>query len=153
MIVNSVCSTCFQPYKLLIQVSDIELVKQISTNEGRNCPCPRLCGGEINLVGNPILSPEQFRLKETIELTGLQLYQAVGGLGLPDEIPKDSIVIDSLLKAKRVIGTDVVEHEDAYYLNEIRLEDGVVIHLTAGARGARVLKITKEKSNGTGNPG
>ena len=51
MMINSVCSTCLQPYKILIQVSDLELVKEISTNEGRICPCPRLCGGEINLTG------------------------------------------------------------------------------------------------------
>lgn len=153
MIVNAGCSSCFQTYKLLIQVSDVELVKQISTDDGRSCPCPRMCGGKINLVGEPVLSPDTFSLRDPIELTGLQLFQALGGLGLPDEIPKDVLVIDALLKASRVVGVDVDEFDGSFYLSELRLEGGVTLHLTAGARGARVLKITKERTNGSGNPG
>jgi len=152
MIINSVCSTCLQPFKILIQVSDLELVKQISTNEGRTCPCPRLCGGEINLVGEPELI-EGIRLRDPMELTGLQLFQAVGGLGLADEIPKDTTVIESLFKACKVVSVDLEEVGGNFYLHEIRLEGGVVVHLSSGARGARVLKITKEAPHGSGNPG
>lgn len=148
MIIKSGCSTCFQTYKLLIQVSDIDLVKQVATNEGRSCPCPRLCGGQINLVGEPLISPEVFQLRDPIELTGLQLFQALGGLGLPDEIPKDVTVIDSILRTHKVIGADVQEFNGNFYLNELRLEDGIVVHLTSGSRGSRVLKITKERTNG-----
>jgi len=151
MIVYSVCSTCFQPFNLLIQASDVELVKQISTNEGRSCPCPRLCGGEINLVGKPDLDGVQ--LRDPIELTGLQLFQAAGGMGLPDEVPKDLTVIDSLFKAYRIVSADIEEVGGYFYMHEIRLEGGVTIHLASGARGARILKITKEKVNGSVNPG
>lgn len=153
MIVRSICTTCFQPYKLLIQVSDVELVKQLSTNEGRTCPCPRLCGGEINLVGEPVIPPGKLHLRDPIELTGLQLFQAAGGLGLPDEVPKDATVIDSLFKSYKVTSVDVEEQGGNFYLNELRLEGGVTIHLSSGARGARVLKITKERPHGSGNPG
>ena len=151
MIVHSVCTTCFQPFNLLIQASDVELVKQISTNEGRSCPCPRLCGGEINLIGSPDLDGVQ--LRDPIELTGLQLYQAAGGMGLPDEVPKDLTVIDSLFKSYRVVSVEVEEVGGSFYMHEIRLEGGVVVHLASGGRGARILKITKEKTNGSVNPG
>jgi hypothetical protein len=144
MIINSVCSTCFQPYKLLIQASDVELVKQLSHTEGRSCPCPRLCGGSINLVGQPDITGT--KLRDPIEITGLQLFQAVNGMGLPDEIPKDAVVIDALLRGNRVTSIDMQEFNGSFYLNELRLEGGVTIHLSAGGRGARVLKITKEKS-------
>jgi len=152
MIVNSVCSTCLQPFKILIQVSDVELVKQISTNEGRTCPCPRLCGGEINLVGESELM-EGIRLRDPVELTGIQLFQAVGGLGLADEIPKDLMVIDSLLKANRVESVDLEEVGGNFYIHEIRLHGGMTVHLASGARGAKVLKITKEAPNVVSNPG
>ena len=152
MIINSVCSTCLQPFKILIQVSDIELVKQVSTNEGRTCPCPRLCGGEINLTGEPELIAG-IRLREPMELTGLQLFQAVGGLGLADEIPKDVAVIDALLKTNRILSVDVQEANGNFYLNELRLEGGLIVHLSSGARGARVLKITKEVQHEPVNPG
>lgn len=152
MIINSVCSTCLQPFRVLVQASDVELVKQVSTNEGRTCPCPRLCGGEINLIGEPELL-DGIRLRDPVELTGLQLYQAIGGLGLPDEVPKDVTVIDSLFRANRVVGVDVEEFNGNFYLNELRLEGGVVVHMSSGARGARVLKITREAPSGTVNPG
>ena len=153
MIVKSGCSTCFQTYKLLIQVSDLDLVKQVSSDDGQRSACPRLCGGEINLTGEPILPPEKFQLRDPIELTGRQLYQAINGLGLPDEVPKDVIVIDSILKTHKVVGADVEEFGGNFYLNELRLEGGLTLHLTAGSRGARVLKITKERVNEPGNPG
>lgn len=152
MIVNSICSTCFQPYKILIQTSDVELVKQISTNEGRSCPCPRLCGGEINLTGQADVD-EKLQLRDPVELTGLQLYQAVGGLGLPDEIPKDVAVINALFKAYPVESLDLQEVTGSIYLSEIRLGGGVTVHLSSGARGARVLKVTKERVNESVNPG
>ena len=151
MIINSVCSTCLQPFKVLVQTSDLELVKQISTNEGRTCPCPRLCGGEINLIGEPELL-EGIRLRDPLELTGLQLFQAVGGMGLADEIPKDGTVIDSLFKTCKVLSIDLEELNGNFYLNELRLEGGVTVHLASGARGARVLKITKEARNVVSDP-
>ena len=152
MIINSVCSTCLQPFKILVQTSDLELVKQVSTNEGRTCPCPRLCGGEINLVGEPQLL-DGIRLRDPMELTGLQLFQAIGGLGLADEIPKDGTVIDALFKAYRIVSVQIEEIGGLCYLHELRLEGGVIVHLSSGARGARVLKITKEAQNVVSNPG
>ena len=58
MIILSLCNSCLQPYQLLIQPSDTELVKQIASQDGHLCPCPRLCGGQINLVGSPLISSE-----------------------------------------------------------------------------------------------
>lgn len=149
MIVLSTCTTCFQPYKLLIQASDVGLVKEISTKEGKACPCPRRCGGEINLVGEAAGIPENTNLREPIEITGLQLYQAVGGLGLPDEMPKDKEIVTSLLKGNKVSQVIVDEANGSLFLHSIGLDNGVTIHLTSGARGARVLKITKESPNGS----
>lgn len=146
MIVKSLCTTCFQPYTLLVQPSDLELVKQIAINEGRSCPCPRLCGGEINLTGEPIIPEGKLHLRDPVELTGRQLFQAVNGLGLPDEVPKDLTVIDSLLKAYKVLAADVQEFDGNFYLHNIQLEGGVTMHLTSGARGARILKITRERA-------
>ena len=82
----------------------------------------------------------------------MQLYQAVNGLGLADEVPKDMTVIDSVLKANKIVSIDLQEANGNYYLNELRLEGGIIVHLTSGARGARVLKITKEVSRELGNP-
>lgn len=147
MIIRSLCNSCFQPFELLIQPSDVELVKQLADEEGHTAPCPRLCGGRINLVGDPNIDGMRSKLKEPIHVTGLQLFQAVNGLGLPDEVPKDEVTIDSILKTNRVLSIDLDRSGDSYYLLRLKLENGISIHFTGSPRGARVLKITKEKAD------
>jgi hypothetical protein len=144
MIINSICDTCLQSYAILVQASDVELIKQIADDEGLACPCPRLCGGNINLVGGKLLDVQG--LRQPISLTGLQLYQAVNGMGLPDEVPTDKLTVDALLRANTVVKCDITEFDGSVYLNEMHLNNGLILHLTAGARGAQVLKITKVTS-------
>lgn len=145
MIVKSLCNSCFQTYVLLFQTSDVELVKQISDDSGHTCPCPRLCGGSINLVGEFQIKEmtEKFRLREPINLTGVQLFQAVKGLGLPDEIPTSMEMAQLVLKDRK-IETWMLEEKDGFlYLHELHLDNGIVVHLSAGSRGAQILKLTK----------
>lgn len=151
MILLSLCNSCFQPYQVLLQPSDVELVKQVADEGGQSCPCPRLCGGKINLIGDATISAmgKDRRLKDPIHITGRQLYQAVNGLGLPDEIPTDALVVDSLLKSNKLTGSVVEEVNGRLYLHELKLENGITIHLAAGQRGAQVLKMTKERTSGT----
>jgi hypothetical protein len=152
MIINSLCNSCLQPYTILVQSSDVHLLKQIADEAGHTCPCPRLCGGAINLIGDPIIDQmsEDRRLKDPINLTAKELYQAVGGMGLPDEVPKDLSVIRALLQASPVKNAMLEEVNGKFYLHELHLQDGVVIHLCSGGRGAQVLKITKTKERADG---
>lgn len=145
MIINSICDTCLQSYTILVQASDVDLVRQIADDEGLSCPCPRLCGGHINLVGGKLL--DVAGLKPPIHLTGVQLYQSVNGMGLPDELPRDAVTVDAMLRANPVVKCDVTEFDGAVFLNELHLNNGIVVHLTAGARGAQVLKVTKRSSD------
>lgn len=109
-------------------------------------PCPRLCGGKINLIGEPPLDLEkQIRLKEPMHLTGKQLWVAVQGAGLPDELTQDPTVVEALLKANKVEKVELEQWGDKVFLHELHLENGVVIHLTGGVKGAQVLKLTKAK--------
>jgi hypothetical protein len=149
MMIHSFCNTCFQQYKLIIELSDIPLVKQISDEQGHTCPCPRLCGGTINLVGQPTID-EMFRgkqLKDPLQLTGKTLFKAVNGLGLPDEIPLEKNVVESLLLTLRVTDVFIEEVHGNFYLHEIKLSGGLTVHLTHGAKGAHLFKITKERKN------
>lgn len=150
MICKALCNTCLQAYELLLQPSDVGLVKQITDELGLTAPCPRLCGGRINVAGDPVISAMQHnvQLADPIHLTGKELYIAVNGAGLPDEIAKDKEVIVSLLKANRVKDVDVEEADGKFYIHEITLENGTTIHLGASPRGARVVKMTKERPHG-----
>lgn len=150
MIVRSLCNTCLQRYEILIQASDVGLVKQV-TDDGYTAPCPRLCGGRINMAGDSVIDALQShaQLKDAISLTGLELYRAVNGAGLPDEVSTDPVVVESMLKANRITGVELEEINGRVYLHELRLENGVVVHLGAGSPGARVIKITKERPHGT----
>jgi hypothetical protein len=143
MIVKSLCNSCFQTYVLTFQVSDVGLVKQISDEVGHTCPCPRLCGGSINLVGEFQIAEmtEKMRLRDPIRLTGMELFKAVKGLGLPDEIVTSDLTLNALFQSRKVTGLEIEKIDDKLYLHEIVLGN-VRVHLAAGQRGAQVLKIT-----------
>lgn len=151
MILKSLCNSCLQPYKLLIETRDVPLIKEIADETGKMAKCPKLCGGMINLVGEPNISAltDSDKLKPTISINGTQLYKAVMGAGLPHEIPHEADIVEAMLLAKRVVGMslETVKYGDGppeIYLHELKLEGGVVLHFTMGQRGSRVLKITKE---------
>jgi hypothetical protein len=153
VIVKSLCNTCLQPFELLLQASDVDLVKQIADEEGHTAPCPRAhCEGRINLVGDPVINEMRGKLRDPIHITGKQLYQAAHGMALPDELPKSAEAIKALLMAHRVVEVDVQEVDDRFYMHEIMLENGVCVHLSGGPRGAQVLKVTREGPRGTEHP-
>jgi hypothetical protein len=153
VIIRSLCQSCLQPFTITVQGSDAHLVRQLS-EDGLTAACPRLCGGRINLVGDPVIAQMSVdrRLKEPLSLTVTELYRAVNGMGLPDEVPKSFTVIKALFKANPLKAVDLEEVDGKFYLHELHLDDGVVVHLAAGSRGAQILKITKERDNGSGSP-
>jgi hypothetical protein len=155
VILFSLCNTCLQAYQILVETSDIELIKQVASDDGMTCKCPRLCGGRINLVGDDTIEAmsKDPRLREPMNISGKELYQAVNGLGLPDEVPKSIDTVSAILRANKVRDFDLGEVAGKLYLHELRLEGGITLHLSSGPFGAQVLKMTKERSNGSGNPG
>lgn len=144
MIIHSLCNTCFQPYELLVETSDVELLKQVSDELGHTSPCPRLCGGTINLVGDRTITEmtQDRRMRDPLRISGKELYQAINGLGLPDELPLTEDVVDLLLDSKVVVFS-YNEVDGKFYLSEIVFAGGRSMHLTSGPRGAQILKITK----------
>lgn len=150
MIIKSLCNSCLQPFEISVSVSEVPLVKEVTNEEGTMCPCPRLCGGSINLIGDATISEmsNDRRLREPMKVTGKQLYQAVNGLGLPDEIPTSVEVLEALLAGSEVVETTTEEFNKAVFLHEIKLKNGSTIHLGSGLKGAQVLKITKGASRG-----
>lgn len=143
MKIFSMCNSCSQSYELLIVPATVGLIDQIKDDEGVTCLCPRLCGGRINIVNIPELNTSS--RTAPLAITAKELYQAVNGLGLPDEIPNDPIVVDALLRSGRITKTSVEPYEKAILLHEITLDSGVTLHLASASGGARVLKITKER--------
>lgn len=150
MIVRSLCNSCFQPYILLVQPSDVALVRDIADENGLTAPCPRLCGGRINLNGDQVIEAiqEGKKLAEPLTITGLELFKAVNGAGLPDEIAKDWDVLVSLFRSNKVVDVNIEEANGKFYLHEVKLERGITVHLGASPRGAIVVKVTKERADG-----
>jgi len=146
VILNALCNSCLQPLQILIEGSDAPLIRQIADENGTTCKCPRLCGGHINLIGDPTI--EQMandpRLKTPMKITAKELYKAVNGAGLPDEVSISKETLDALLKAGKVVGTKLEDAHGKLYLHELLLDNGLTIHLASGLRGSQVLKVTKE---------
>lgn len=150
MKINSLCNTCFQSYELLIEASDIDLLRQITDESGHTAKCPRLCGGTINVVGDRVISEMTLdrRIREPMQISGKELYRAVNGMGLRDEIPLSKDVVEMLLNTQlRSFELDM--QDGKIYLTELKFEGGRTLHLTSGARGAQVLKITKAEMTET----
>lgn len=84
------------------------------------------------------------RLKPPLPITAKELFKAVKGAGLPDEIPLNADVVRLQFKASAVDTIATQEHGQRVYLHEIHFADGNVMHLSSGLRGAEVLKITKK---------
>lgn len=148
--VHALCQSCLQPYRLMISPEEVPLIRQISENGGHTAPCPRQCGGSINLVGDPAIDAltENARLKDPMTITGTELYRAVNGSGLPDELPKNVETIEAMLVAHKVEGVVIEAAVDGrMYLHELHLANGTAIHLTSGLKGAEVLKITRRGAN------
>ena len=126
-------------------------MRQVAVFEDGRAQCPRLCGGFINVLGlTPVVLADvpDVKLRDPITLTGTQLYQAINGMGLPEEIPKTLSVIESLLKSKAIESFQLEEVNNRFYLHELRLSGGIKIHLTSGPRGAMILKVTEEVPDG-----
>lgn len=134
----------------MVEPADVALVKQITSEDGTTCPCPSLCGGSILLVPDDTVQAlsEDARLKPPTVLTGKQLYQAVMGLGLPEEIPSSAELIDSIFRANKVVSVDLEKVQEKIYLHEIRFDNGVVLHLASGLKGAQVFRVSKGVKNG-----
>ena len=160
MIILSMCNSCMSRFEILVEPKQVHLIKAVSDKKGTVAKCPRLCGGMINLVGSPGLdsvwkSAKGKAFKAPLKITALELYQAIGGLGLPDEVANDPDVMKSMLLSSRIVGVDLEKESsnDTYYLHEIRLENGVTFHLGSGLRGASVIKMTKEMHRAVQRPG
>jgi hypothetical protein len=144
MIIRSVCNSCFSTFVITLMPDDVSLVRQVVDEKGHSAPCPRLCGGRINMVGDPNIDQvSKLVQKDPTHITGKQLYQAINGAGLPDELPKDILTLVALLKAHKVEDVKMEEIHGRFYLHELTLENGVTLHLSGGPRGAQVLKVTK----------
>lgn len=144
MITRSLCNTCLQVYEISSEPSDAHLLKELVT-EDLTCLCPKLCGGTINILSSVAISTlaTDPRLKEPMHLNAKELFRAVKGGGLPDEIPKSPEVVALLFKASNVVDVMTQVLGSRVYIYEIHFENGHILHLSSGLRGAEVLKITK----------
>jgi hypothetical protein len=152
VIILSLCNTCLTRFKILVEPSKAHLLRQISSEDGVTAACPRLCGGRINLTGGAISRmAKNSALRESMNLTVEELYKAVSGAGLPDEIVKDPDTIRALLKANKIVDVGVEKDGEDFYIHELLLDNKLIVHLGTGLRGARVVKITKEYARASGN--
>jgi hypothetical protein len=147
MIVNSLCNTCYQVYEIRSEPEDTHLLKELM-REDLTATCPRLCGGRINIVSSVSISAlaQDPRLRPPLPISVRELFKAVKGAGLPDEIPKSYEFVEALFKSTPVKSVSLEQDGNRIYLHEVHFENGSVLHLSAGLRGAQVLKITKEKA-------
>lgn len=138
MRIELMCNSCAQRFSVWVKgEQDKNLINSITKEDGL-ITCPRLCGGQVTSMD--VRAPG---MKDAMSLTAQELFTAVQGAGLRDELEKNPYVIEALLKAG-IKSVDIETHQDKIYIHEIKV-NGSTIHLTAGIKGAMVLKVTKDK--------
>ena len=143
MVLSTLCNGCHERFDIIVAPDSGHLIAQLANEEGVT-ECPRHCGGKILLTGGEAM--QLLAAAETgphTHLNAVELYRAIHGAGLPDEIPKSGELVEAMLKTHKVKDATVEEVGDRIYLHELVLENGSIIHLTAGGRGAQVLKVTR----------
>jgi len=148
VILRSACETCFQRFLISIEEDAVGLLSDLKGDDDL-CMCPRLCGGMINVSRDSAIelvidSLSSKQVKEPIHLTVKELYRAVHGGGLPDELPKSGYATNKLLEGqiiKKVVLDDRGDGE--VYLQELVLGNGLIIHMSSGLFGAQILKIVE----------
>lgn len=139
MILTTSCDRCSCTFRIFMTPEESHLLDQLE-KDGL-AECPRLCGGSIQVKTSSDISS----LKEPLTLSLRELYQAVNGYGLPDEIQTDPVVVESLLKSSKVVSVSTELSGKRVILNSLTLDNGSTLHLVSSSRGACVLKITKGK--------
>jgi hypothetical protein len=144
VILTSLCNTCFSSFHVTVEPEDVHLLQGLRDDDGL-CACPRLCGGKINLGKMPVADLVNHpAVKPPLSVTARELYKAVQGAGLPDEVPTSVESLFAILKTYRIVNAKMVKDGRIIYLNELTLDNGLIVHLSAGRLGAAVVKITKE---------
>lgn len=144
MILVTVCNSCLQPFELQVSPDETHLLKEL-LDDSDTIACPRLCGGRVVLTPSKELTDllADSRLRDPVRMTGKELYKAVNGGGMPDEVPASREAVEALLLAHPVIGVGMDVDGKHISINELRLSNRTIIHLTSGRLGAEVLKITR----------
>lgn len=143
MILRAACNSCYSRFDVTISPGQGGLIAGLAGEDGM-ARCPRECGGRVNLTNDPGIDSLASLLKAPIHLTAEEFYQVVNGMGLPDEVPNSLELVESLLRSNSVTGVKLEQVNDRIYLHELHLGNGATIHLTAGGRGAQVLKVTRK---------
>lgn len=140
MIDNGLCNSCFQRYVLTVRPQERGL---LTWDENNLLACARGCGGKVLFGQDAVSMAEGAQLATPLHVTATEYYKALGGMGLPDEVTDDPDIIEALLKAHRVLEVKLEQAMGRIFIHEVQLENGMTVHLSAGAKGAQVLKVTR----------
>jgi hypothetical protein len=139
---NGLCNSCFQRYVLTVRPQERGLLA--GYEDKGLLDCARGCGGKVIFGQDAAAMAEGAQLAPPLHVTATEYYKALGGMGLPDEVTDDPDLIEALFKAHRVDSVMLELAMGRIFIHEIRLENGMTVHLSAGAKGAQVLKVTRK---------
>jgi hypothetical protein len=115
---------------------DRHLLKKIM-----RCPSAPTCDGKQHMFSETNI-PTEFHVEQ---ISALQFYQAVMGIGLPKERKCGPSEVRKILVGSRVLDVhlDVAPDDKRSIIYSITLENGNVLHLAASTRGATVFRVTE----------
>jgi hypothetical protein len=145
-----ICSGCGAVFRVLetdpMSSDCVQLVGPKSEWWPDRYTCPR-CGAQAAGADENSL-PRSVQTASVVDLTPIEMFSAMSGFGLPDELPSSVENIAETLKGspvKRVVGQNV-PNTGRCSVDFIELVNGVRVYFGASVHGAVVYRIVKPTS-------
>lgn len=111
-------------------------------------PCPRSgCKGTMTLTD--VIESKVLPLLEVHDLTPQECFQALKGMGLPEEKQATIDVIVKCLEGKKIVSFEAepVANSPRTVIRSILMEGGVRLYLGSSPQGATVYRIANSRSH------
>lgn len=145
--ISVVCTACNVALSVVGDVTEVDqLVGQRSEFWKDHYTCFRCNGGAEGFLTAEI-SAAALRELQVYNVTALEAFAAMNGLGIPEE---RNCCSDAIVPMFEALGIKVHGKEyrgmQRFFLNSIELPDGTTLHLGASPQGACIYRITKPHS-------
>lgn len=151
------CFACDACLMAVIVVGDPDDIRRLITHhpmwkDGLPCVREGCLEKMYQLDVLPDMLRSQANVLEQVELTPEELFRAMGGFGLPEEIGFAPEMVRALLLSSKVVGMSADKVVSGrVILDRLDLEDGTSLHLASSRQGPVVFKVTRRRDANEGN--
>lgn len=146
MIICSGCGAVYRVFDTIEGGDNEQLIGPLSEWWPDKYTCPR-CGAQAAGAEEALL-PRSVQTSDIVDLTPIEMFSALNGFGLPEELPTSVENLTEVLRSsavKRVVGSNVPNTKRCV-VDFIELESGVKVYFGASTHGAVAYRVVRPTS-------